>query len=83
MVKGLKKSAEEWLRELGLLIWRKGGLAALYNHLKGGWRQVGVFFQVASDSTRGNNLNLHQTRFRLVVRIISLWKGWSGLGIGC
>jgi len=77
VVKGLKHwNYEKWLRELRLFSLGKrrlrGNIIALYNHLIGGYSEVGVglLFPGDSDRMRDNGLRLHQGRFRLDTRKI-------------
>lgn len=82
------KFYKEQLREPGVFSLEKnlkGDSIALYSSLKGGWSQVGfgLFCHVSRKTMKGNDLNLHQGRFRLDIRRKIFLKEWSGFGISC
>jgi len=62
----------------------RGSLIAFYSFLRRGHGAGGaeLFSPVSSDRTHGDGSQLHQGRFRLDIRSISLPRGWSNTGTG-
>jgi len=90
LVKGMgSKCYEERLRELRWFCLEKRrlreNLIALYNYLKGGCSEadVGLFFQLTNNGTRGNGLKLCQGGLDWELGKISLLREWSDIATGC
>lgn len=71
MVRGTKCTKyKQRLRELFSLEKRRRDLSAVYNYLRGGYRdnRTRVFLRVHSDRTRGNRHKLGHGKFQLDIR---------------